>query len=177
MAGTEPTDQNAGEGGSFGRQAKEPDDSGQGGGSGLLARLAAAVGRADKGNPGPKRAELVDGAEVYFIDEAASQKSLYEYDLVLMRAEQYPGPVVLKSHATRVIEKGTVLTKARSPTIVALGEKRVIVRAVALVPPSRAEEVAQDDALVPRGLWGETVPRRPAQSPKLYNKLVEAASE
>ena len=77
-------------------------------GGGLLASVRERF--QDDDEPGePTRAELVDGANVLFIDPAAKRKSLYEYDLVLITAPAYPEPIVLKNDVPIEIPEGSLL--------------------------------------------------------------------
>ena len=145
------------------------------GGGGLLGRVRDAV--QDDEHTGPSRAELVDGANVLFIDPAAKSKALYEYDLVLITAPQYPEPVVLKNDTPIEVPKGSVLCSAKSATMIDYAGKRVLARSFILVPPERADEVAPEYLEdVPEALVGKTVPRREVQNAEFYQLVVNAAS-
>lgn len=143
---------------------------------GLLERLASAVG--DDENTGPSRAELVDGANVLFIDPAAKSKALYEYDLVLITAPQYPEPVVLKNDAPIEVPKGSVLCSSTSATMIDYAGKRVLARSYILVPPSRADEVSSDyREEIPEPIAGKTIPRQELQNEKFYNLVLNGAAD
>lgn len=162
----------------FGRGGDEPDveaDVDEGAGGGLLASVR---GRLQDIEPGePTRAELVDGANVLFIDPAAKRKSLYEYDLVLITAPQYPEPIVLKNDAPIEIPEGSVLCSAAEATMIKYRGKRVIARANILVPPDRADEVApeyRED--VPEPVLGKTIPQRGVQNEEFYNLVLNGVA-
>lgn len=153
-------------------------------GGGRLAAVKEKLSKSDSANEdeeedrGPMMAELVDGAEVLFIDEAAGRKNLYEFDLVLLTAPAYPEPAVIKCNTSFEVPEGSVLSEAKSPSLVKFGEKRVTARAYALAPPERAEEVPRDQREeVPKEISGETIPRRKIQNVNFYNRIVKAASD
>jgi hypothetical protein len=140
--------------------------------------LQEAIGeRLDDEETGPVRAELVDGAQVLFIDPAARSKALYEYDLVLITAPQYPEPVVLKNDVPIEVPEGVVLCSSEGATMIDYAGKRVIQRSYILVPPSRADEVSPDHREeVPEALVGKTIPTREVQNEEFYNLVLNAAA-
>lgn len=149
---------------------QEADDSG----GGILSSIRERLGGEEEP---PVQAELVDGATVLFIDPAAKSKSLYEYDLVLITAPQYPEPIVLKNDAPIEIPEGSVLCSADSATMIDYGGKRVIARPNILVPPERADEVAPEyRENVPEPVLGRTIPQRPVQSEQFYNLVLNSVA-
>lgn len=144
------------------------------GSSGLLSRLSDAVGdESEDEGAEPTRAELVDGANVLFIDPAAASKSLSEFRLVLITAPQYPEPIVLKNDSQLHIPEGSVLCSSQSASILDLGGKRVIGRPYILVPPDRADEVSPDyREPVPEAIAGKTVPGREVQDEEFYQLVL-----
>jgi hypothetical protein len=127
----------------------------------------------DEEETSPMYAELVDGANVYFIDSAARSKELYEYDLVVITAPQYPEPIILKNDQPIEIPEGSTLCAAKSAEMLTIKGKRVITRACTLVPPERVEEVSRDHRVeLPEGLSGVTIPYRQNQSEPFYGALV-----
>lgn len=141
--------------------------------SAIREQLAAIFERDQEPEPTP-RAELVDGAEILFIDAAAGVKSAGDFDLTLITAPQYPEPAVLRCSSTVTIEEGSILSSAGA-TLMTLGEKRIIVRECILVPPDRVDEVDRDEREeLPEAIHGETIPKRGVQNEKLYNAAVTA---
>lgn len=162
--------------------SNDQDESGAGGGrlSVVKEKLSGTdpASEEEEEQTGPMMAELVDGAEVLFIDEAAGRKNLYEFDLVLLTAPAYPEPAVIKCNTSFEVPEGSVLSEAKSPSLVKYGKKRVTARAYALAPPERAEEVPRDQREdVPEEISGETIPRRKIQNVNFYNRIVKAASD
>jgi hypothetical protein len=155
-------------------EADVEDDQSSGGG--LLSRLRGAFGDDDE-DSGPTRAELVDGANVLFIDPAANRKSLYEYDLVLITAPAYPEPIVLKNDVPIEIPEGSVLCSASSATMINYRGKRLIAKANILVPPERADEVApeyRED--IPEAVVGKTIPQRGVQDEDFYQLVLNGCA-
>jgi len=123
----------------------------------------------------PSQAELVDGAQVLFIDPAAGSKNYADYDLVLITSSQYPEPIVLKNDTPVEVPEGTVLCSSTEATMIKYSGKRVIARSYILVPPSRADEVSPDyREEVPEALVGKTIPRREVQNEQFYNLVLNA---
>jgi hypothetical protein len=145
-------------------------------GGGLLASVRERF--QDDEEPGePTRAELVDGAQVLFIDAAAKRKSLYEYDLVLITAPAYPEPIVLKNDVPIEIPEGSVLCTASSTTMINYGGKRLLAKANILVPPDRADEVDPDYREdVPEAVVGKTIPQRPVQDEDFYQLVLNGCA-
>lgn len=144
-------------------------------GGGLLASVRE---RFEDDEPGePTRAELVDGANVLFIDAAANRKSLYEYDLVLITAPAYPEPIVLKNDVPIEIPEGSVLCSASSATMINYGGKRLLAKANILVPPDRADEVDPDYREdVPEAVVGKTIPQRGVQDEEFYQLVLNGCA-
>ena len=145
-------------------------------GGGLLASVRDRFQDDDEPSE-PTRAELVDGANVLFIDAAANRKSLYEYDLVLITAPAYPEPIVLKNDVPIEIPEGSVLCTASSATMINYAGKRLLAKANILVPPERAEEVApeyRED--VPEAVVGKTIPQRPVQDEDFYQLVLNGCA-
>ena len=144
-------------------------------GGGLLASVRE---RFEDDEPGePTRAELVDGANVLFIDPAAKRKSLYEYDLVLITAPAYPEPIVLKNDVPIEIPEGSVLCSASSTTMINYGGKRLLAKANILVPPDRADEVDPDYREdVPEAVVGKTIPQRGVQDEDFYQLVLNGCA-
>ena len=140
--------------------------------------LASVRERFEDDKPGePTRAELVDGANVLFIDPAAKRKSLYEYDLVLITAPAYPEPIVLKNDVPIEIPEGSVLCSASSTTMINYGGKRLLAKANILVPPDRADEVDPDYREdVPEAVVGKTIPQRPVQDEDFYQLVLNGCA-
>lgn len=133
--------------------------------------------RADEDLP-PVKAELVDGATVYFIDPAARRKDLNEYDLVLLDSSQYPEPAVLKNDREVEIAAGTTLCAADSIRAIVIGGKRVIVRPCILVEPDRADAVRREHRVeLPDAVVGRTIPERDLQSEHFYCAVLQGASQ
>lgn len=144
-------------------------------GAGVLDRVRGALGGDE--DSGPSRAQLVDGANVLFVDPAAKSKSLYEYDLTLITAPQYPEPIVLKNDVPIEIPEGSVLCAAKSASMIDYGGKRVIARAYILVPPERADEVAPEYLEdVPEALQGKTIPQRSVQDEEFYQLILNGVA-
>jgi hypothetical protein len=112
-----------------------------------------------------------------FIDPAAKSKSLYEFDLALITAPQYPEPAILKNDVPIEIPAGSVLCSATSATMLDYGGTRVIARAFILVPPERADEVAPEHREeLPEELQGKTVPQRDVQDEDFYQLMLNSAA-
>jgi hypothetical protein len=143
--------------------------------SGLLANIRERF--QDDGAEEPTRAELVDGANVLFVDAAANKKSLAEYDLVLITAPAYPKPLVLKNDVPIKIPEGSVLCSASSATLINYGEKRLLAKANILVPPDRADEVAPESREdIPESIVGKTIPERGVQDEEFYQLVLNGCA-
>jgi len=119
------------------------------------------------------RAELVDGAEVLFIDSRAKAKELHEYDLAVLTADEYPKPAIIRCSAPIEIPEGASLVSAAAARIVEIGGKRVIIRPCSLVEPERLNEFGRQDRLeaLPDTLDGATVPQTPVQNERFYEHI------
>lgn len=145
-------------------------------GGGLLASVRDRF-QDDEGPAEPTRAELVDGANVLFIDAAANRKSLYEYDLVLITAPAYPEPIVLKNDVPIEIPEGSVLCSASSATMINYGGKRLLAKANILVPPERSDEVTPGyREEVPEAVVGKTIPQRNVQDEDFYQLVLNGCA-
>jgi len=101
------------------------------------------------------RAELVDGAEVNFIDRRAKTKPLEEHELVIVTADEYPAPGILRCRVQLEIPEGSALIRAGESSALRFGDKRVIVRPFSLAPPDRLEDLDRKHGeLVPEALDG-----------------------
>lgn len=114
---------------------------------------------------GPK-AELVDGAEVLFIDRRAPAKAPAEHTLALLYADEYPAPAVLRCRAPMTIPDEAGLAPAGPSDTLLVDGKRVIVRQYSLVEPERTGEFSRHDRLeaVPVEIAGETIPETPPKT-------------
>lgn len=124
-------------------------------------------------------AELVDGAEVLFVDRQAKTKDAHEFDLVVLDAPEYPEPAIVRCTEPTEIPEGAGLLSAGRSARLDLDDRRVIVRSFTLVPPDRVDEVARQDRLesAPRALYGETVPKTYVQNENFYTLACRAARE
>lgn len=132
------------------------------------------IGGAKEEDDEPVLAELVDGVNVYFIDKQGRRKSLYEYDLVVLDAPQYPEPAILKADRDVEIPKGSILSAADSMSALSIGGKRVLVRPCILVEPDRADDVQRDHLVeFPEELVGATIERREVQATGFYEAVLQ----
>lgn len=124
------------------------------------------------------RADLLDGTEALFVDPAATQRHLRDYQLVAFVHDDLPAPAVLANDATLEIDDEAALAKAGPSTLALLGDRRIIVRDYALVPGDRAAAVDPDQRRpIPSGLAGETIPERPCQSQRIRRALLTAVAD
>lgn len=139
------------------------------------------IGEADdqpEGSVEPRRAELVDGANVLFVDVEARSKPIYQYDLAVITGSQYPDPIVLKNDAPIEIPEGAALSASTPGKIMLYAGRRVVARGATLVEPERADQIPRDARVeLPDGLAGEAVPVRECQSPEFYRAVVAELSE
>jgi|GEM_PF-3542997 len=149
----------------------EPDAETDADDGGLLARI-----RAWFDDDGLPDATLVDGAEAMFIDPAAAERSLGEYRLVVLTADAYPEPALLRARSHVSIAEGSCLCRAGESRLVKFGTRRVIVRDYALVPPDRVEELDPEKRVaLPESLDGTEIRHHPPQHREFYTRLVSGA--
>lgn len=123
-------------------------------------------------------AELVDGSEVLFVDPQARRKSLYEYDLVVLDAPQYPEPAILKNDREVEIPDGSILSMVEPIRALVMDEKRLIVRACTLVKPDRVDDVPRDNRVeLPETIVDETIPQRSLQAPDFYRAVLKGVRQ
>jgi len=123
----------------------------------------------------PRRADLVDGAEIGFIDPRAKARPLEDYGLVILMADVYPEPAILRCQEPFEIEAGSALVRAGSSSLLSFSGRRVTVRQFSLAPPDRVGELDPRTAeLVPEALDGAKIPAT-HQAPDLVSSVLEKA--
>lgn len=127
----------------------------------------------DGAGAGPTQAELVDGAELLFVDPAGRSRDLREFSLVMLTAAQYPEPAIVRSLGIEIPD-GSMITPAGAGEILQYGDRRLVARPYTLVEPDRVDEVDRDDLEeLPEAIVGESVPRK-QQEPEFLARVVAA---